>query len=116
MAYDRTAQRARLFDRERARLLPDATLVLVLNAGTGDQADLAVDGGWFPFKEHKFGEVNSVYKIEITDRDGLTAEVMGEADRLRLDGALYQFNYDPPLAEPRVWTLYAEELKTGGMR
>lgn len=116
MAYDRTQLKAKFFDRERARKLPDATLVLVLNAGTAEQSEVTIQDGWWPERQQKFGEVNSIFKIFVTARDELTAETMRQADRVKLDGVLYQFNHDPPLDEPRLWVLYATEFKTGGMR
>lgn len=116
MAYDRTELKAKLFDRERERKLLDVTLSLILNAGTAEQSELEVEGGWLPERQQKFGEVNSIFKVEVTAREELTAEVMSQADRLRLGDVLYHFNYDPPLSEPRVWTLYATEMKAGGLR
>lgn len=121
--YDRTEQKAKLFDRERERKLPGATLTLILNAGVAGETEVEVEGGWWPKRERKFGEVESLFTVYITDRDGFAATVMSQADRLRLtragvapDGIAFGFNYDPPLEEPRLWTLYAEELKAGGLR
>jgi hypothetical protein len=114
--YDRTDLVRKRFDRQRDRKMPDAALKLILNAGTAEQSELEIDGGWWPEKQQKFGEVNSIYKVSVTARDELAAETMNQADRLNLDGVLYQFNFDPPLEEPRVWTLYATEMKAGGIR
>lgn len=110
-----TQRLAARFDRLRERQAPDAELILVLDAGTPEESEVEVEGGWLHFKEHRFGEVGSIYRIEVTDRDELTTELMSQADRLKLNGVPYQFNYDPPLEAPKVWTLYATELKEGGL-
>lgn len=94
----------------------DASLLVVLNAGTQDETELEIVGGWYPTKERNRADPNSLYTLEVTEREELTAEMMGQADRLKLNGVLYQFNYDPPLEAPRVWTLYATEMKEGGLR
>ena len=96
--------------------MPGASLALVLNAGTDGESEMEVADGWLPFKEQKYGEVSAIYKIAVTDREQLTVEAMGTADRLKLNGVVYQFNYDPPVSAPMVWTLYATELKEGGLR
>ncbi|HEX7313297.1 MAG TPA: hypothetical protein VF297_05225 [Pyrinomonadaceae bacterium] len=116
MAYDRTELKRKLFDRERARKWEGVSLVLVLDAGTAEQSELEIDGGWLPKEERKFGEVNSMYTIEVTDREELIADVMNRADRLRLGEVLYQFNHKSPTGQPSLWVLYAEELKAGGLR
>jgi hypothetical protein len=103
-------------DSKRIDLLGDeASLLLVLNAGTAEETELEIVGGWYPTKERNRADPNSLYTIEVADRPELTSEVMGQADRLRMDGMLYQFTFDPPLKAPRAWTLYATELKEGGL-
>jgi hypothetical protein len=113
---DITEAYAEAFDAEREALFdPDSTLFLVLNAGTAEESELEVEGGWISERQQKFGEVNSVRLIKITERYELTPDVMNQADRLRLSGVLHQFNSDPPVEDP-WWTLYATEMKAGGIR
>lgn len=121
VASDARAERATLYfsglDAKRVDLLgQDATLVLILNAGTAEESEVGVEGGWYPTKERNQADPNSLWTIEVADREELTAEVMAQADRLKLNGVLYQFNYDPPLEAPRRWVLYATEMKEGGLR
>lgn len=115
-AADITDAYREVYDAKREVLWPGAILTLILNAGTGDEEELEIDGGWWPEKERRPTEVRSIYTIKVTARPALTTEVMGQADRLRLKGVLYQFTYDPPGGAPEEWVLYAEELKAGGVR
>lgn len=104
------------FDAEREELYdPDSSLFLILNAGTGEESELEINYGWISERQQKFGEVESVRLIKITEREELTAEVMNTADRLRLNGVVHTFNFDPPIEEV-WWVLYATEMKTGGIR
>jgi hypothetical protein len=107
---------AEAFDAEREALFdPDSTLFLILNAGTAEQSELEIEYGWLPERQQKFGEVASVRVVKITERYELTPEVMNQADRLKLNGVLHQFTFDPPIEEP-LWFLYATEMKAGGIR
>lgn len=115
-AEDITEAYREAFDEERALRWGNAQLVLVLNAGTEDESELEIEGGWLPKKQRKFGEVNSIYLIQVTARDGLTLEIMNQADRLKLKGVVYDFNFDPPGEAPEIWELYATERKAGGLR
>ena len=113
---ERTRKRAWLLDRARRRAGIDWDLTIVLNAGTPDESEVTVNDGWFPFTERRHGEVNSIYRVEVTERAELSPEVMSQADRLKLNGVLYGFNYDPPVSAPKVYEFYATELKEGGLR
>lgn len=107
---------AEAWDAEREVLYADdASLVLVLNAGTETESEFEISDGWISERQQKFGEVASVRLIKITEREGLTADVMSQADRLRLSGVVHNFNFDPPVEDP-WWTLYATEMKAGGLR
>lgn len=107
---------AEAFDAERTELFdPDSTLFLILNAGTAEESELEIEYGWTSERQQRFGEVASIRLVKITERYELTAEVMNQADRLKLNGVLHQFNSDPPIEDP-WWTLYATEMKAGGIR
>lgn len=115
VAADLTDAYREVFDAKREVFWEGATLTLILNAGTEDEEELEVEGGWFAEKQRRFGEVESMYLIQITARESLTTEVMSQADRLRLKGVLYRFNFDPPGEAPELWQLYATEMKAGGL-
>jgi hypothetical protein len=113
---DITEAYAEAFDAEREALFDeDSSLFLILNAGTAEESELEVEGGWISERQQKFGEVASIRIIKITERYELTPEIMNQADRARLNSVVHQFNFDPPVEDP-WWTLYATEMKAGGIR
>jgi hypothetical protein len=113
---NRTRRKWWLFDRGRARARIEGDLTLILDAGSEDEDEFVISGGWYPFNEHRPSEPNSIFRIEVVERDELTTEIMARADRLRMQGVTYAFSYDPPPSSPFAWTLYATELKEGGLR
>jgi hypothetical protein len=121
VAHDARAEEAAQYvsglDAKRNDLLGEgASLFLVLNAGTATESELEIVGGWYPTTERNHADPNSLYTIEVADRDELTGDVMAQADRLKLNGVLCTFTYDPPLKSPRRWVLYGVEMKEGGLK
>jgi hypothetical protein len=119
MTYDRTLLKSKFFDRERARKLPGATLVLLSLTGKTPagvntySAVSTVEGGWYA--EAARGTDGSVYtKLQLADVNGdLRALIDGTGDTDRtthfaVSGLIYRVEPDQtlrPMTEPKIWEL-----------
>lgn len=121
VASEARAERAENFaaglDAKRIDLLgADATLKLFDKAAGGELIAEITDG-WYAEAERAEGELVSTYIVEFTERDGFTLDEMKRVDRLVTAGVSCTVeNWEAPHESPRKWTIYAREIRPGGLR
>ena len=118
MPVDRTRLTSRMLDRKRIRLKLGNIKLQFFEKLTGEMTLLAeIEDGWCPSEERLRGQIETLFKIEVGDQSGLTTNVTSRVNRLQ-----WGTNYckvdsqDPPQGEPRVWTFFTKEIKTGGIK
>lgn len=117
---DKTALMFRALDRARARRgLAGSELSLFERQfqGREDEEPFVVEGGWLPKTERVRGQVETLLRFDIVDREELTPEIAAASNRINWDGMLLGVTtYNPPIGEPRYWTFFAEEVKEGAIK
>lgn len=118
MPVDRARLKFRLFDRQRARLKLGNVKLKFFEKKTGDTVLLAeLVGGWVPSEERIRGQIETLFKIEVAEQALLTTNVTSRVNRLQWGTNYCTVNsYDPPRGEPRVWTFFTKEIKTGAIK
>jgi len=118
MTYDRARLIGRRFDRERQRTLGEGARLEFFEkrGGQPDEPLLTITDGWRVLTERVRGQVETLLRIEVTERDEITPELIARVDRVRSSGMLCgDITFDSPVTEP-VWTIFGREIKQGGVK
>jgi hypothetical protein len=119
MTYDRTAMLGKYFDRQRARLNITGPLKLFEKRSGPSSTEplLTIEYGWLPTKERNRGAVETLYVVEVTEREELTQEIVSRTDRMEAGGIMFDdVTWEAPDREPRLWVFYGREVKTGALK
>jgi len=106
-------------DRERVRKFgTGATLKLFeKKAGQGNEELVTITEGWSSESERKLSEVESTFVISIAEQDAVTPEIVSRASRVRVRDVLCSVeNWEAPHEVPRLWTIFAREIKPGAVK
>jgi len=100
------------------RLLYGDIVLKFFEKKTGDAILLTqITDGWLPDEERIRGQIETLFKVEVIDQEKMTADVTSRVNRLQ-----WGTNYckvdsqDPPQGEPRIWTFFTKEIKTGAIK
>ena len=106
------------FDALRQEIGPEGPLQLFeKKAGVQDAVLLSLESGWKSEGERRFGEVESTFVVSIVEQEEVTPEIMSKAARILVGDVLCSIeNWEAPHEAPRLWTVFAKEIKPGGVR
>lgn len=109
--------KAHSYDVARKLLLGDVTLKFFEKKTDPPTLLAEVRDGWLPSSERIRGQIETLFKVEVVDQSLLTSNVTSRANRLQWGNNYCKIDsQDPPQGEPRTWTFFTKEVKTGAIK
>jgi len=107
-----------MLDRKRTRLKLGRVKLKFFEKLTGSPVLLAeIESGWCPSSERIRGQIETVFRIDVSDQPLLTANMASRTNRLQWGNNYCKIeSQDPPQGEPRIWTFFTKEVKTGAIK
>lgn len=118
MSLNRSRLAFRVLDRKRERLKLGNVKLQFFEKLNGPATLLAeITQGWAPSEERIRGQIETLFKVEVGDQSALTTEVATRTNRIQWGNNYCKVDsQDPPQGEPRMWTFFTKEIKTGAIK
>ncbi|HEX2881005.1 MAG TPA: hypothetical protein VHO25_15845 [Polyangiaceae bacterium] len=118
MAGEITEAYTEAFDAKREIIYGPSVTLKFFEKKTGAAVQLAeVIGGWLPGEERIRGQIETLFKVRVVEQSALTSDVTSRVNRLQWgDNYCVVNSQDPPQGEPRMWTFFTKEIKTGAIK